>query len=122
MKGLLYLPEVGGVADQLKELVEGRIPEENLEVYRSLESLSQRFRQPFDDLGVAVLMTGNYEELKNISSIRDLLRDLQIILVIPDQKEETVALAHQLRPRLLTYIDGDLSMITNVLGKMLNTT
>ena len=122
MKGLLYLPEVGGIADQRKKLVEGRIPEENLEVYRSLEGLSQRLAQPFDDLGVAVLMAGNHEELMNIFSIRDLLRDLQIILVIPDQKEETVALAHQLRPRLLTYIDGDLSMITIVLGKMLKTT
>ena len=122
MKGLLYLPEVGPVADQVKESVEAGIPEEKLEVYRSIDRLYQRFRQPFDDLGVAVLMAGNHEELMNIFSIRDLLRDLQIILVIPDQKEETVALAHQLRPRLLTYIDGDLSMITIVLGKMLKTT
>jgi len=119
MKVLLYFPEMGGVGDQLQKLVEARIPGEKLEVYHSIDKLSQRFKQPFDDLGVAVLMAANHEELMNIFSIRDLLRGLRIILVIPDQKEETVALAHQLRPRLLTYINDDLSTITTVLAKML---
>ena len=118
MKGLLYLPEVGPVADQVKESVEAGIPEEKLEVYHSIDRLYQRFREPLDDLGVAVLMAANHEELKNISSIQHLLRGLRIILVIPDQKEETVALAHQLRPRFLTYINGDLSTITAVVARM----
>ena len=119
MKVLLYFPEMSGVGDQLQKLVEARIPGEKLEVYHSIDKLSQRFKQPFDDLGVAVLMAANHEELMNIFSIRDLLRSLRIILVTPDQKEETVFLAHQLRPRLLTYINGDLSSITTVLARML---
>jgi hypothetical protein len=119
MKVLLYLPESDGAGYQLKKLIEAHISGEEIEVYRSVEKLSQRLRQPFDDLAVAVLVAATHEELMNIFSIRHLLRDLRIILIIPDQKEETIALAHQLRPRLLNYIKGDLSTITTVLDKML---
>ena len=119
MKVLLYLPEMGGVSEQLKGLVEASIPEEKLEVYRSLNALSQRMRQPFDDLKVAVFMAANYEELMNIFFIRHLLREIRLVLIIPDQRKETVALAHQLRPRFLTSTEGDLSTVATVLSKML---
>lgn len=118
MKVLLYFPDMTGVTHQFQKLIEACIPEENLEVCHTIDRLSQRFRQPYFDLGVAVLVATNHEELMDIFSIRDLLKDLQIILVIPDQKQETVALAHQLRPRLLSYMNGDLSMVPKVLTRM----
>ena len=119
MKGILYLPEVGGAADRLKGLIEVLIPGDRLEVYRSLDAFSRRFREPLNDLDVVVLMATNHEEFMSIFSIQPLLRDRRLILITPDQKEETVALAHRLRPRLLASIDDDLSKVTMVLSKML---
>ena len=119
MKGILYLPNDWGIADQLKDLLEAMIPGEKLEVFRSLETFSQRFRQPLDDLDVAVLLATNHEEFANLFSIQHLLKDRRIILIAPDQKEETVALAHRLRPRHLTSVDDDLSTVPMVLSKML---
>ena len=119
MKGILYIPETGGIPDQLKNLIETLIPGEKLEVYRSLGALSQRVSQPLDDQDVVVLMTTNQEDFMNLFSIQHLLKDRRLILIAPDQKEETVALAHRLRPRLLTSTDDDLSTATMVLAKML---
>lgn len=119
MKALLCLPDVGEKADQLKRSIESQIAEERIEVYQSIEKLSERLRQPCEEVGVAVFMTSTYQELEDIFSIRHLLTDLRIILVIPDRKQETVTLAYQLRPRFLSYMNGDLSTIPSVLDKML---
>lgn len=118
-KVLLYLPEASNVADRLKNLLEIHIPEADIENLLSIQRLSQRLRQLNDDLDIAILMATTQIELMDIFSIRHLLRELRIILLIPDQNEKTVALAHRLRPRLLMHIDDDLSIIPTVLAKML---
>lgn len=119
MIAFLSLPEIGEKADRLKKSIESRITDERIEVYQSVEKLSQRLRQPHDEVEVAVLITSSYQGLRDVLSIKHLLGDLGIILVIPDQNRETITLAHQLRPRLLGYMSGDLSTIPSVLAKML---
>jgi len=56
---------------------------------------------------------------KNILSIGHLFQNIRIILLVPSKEAETVALAHQLRPRFLTDINSDFAEITAVLKKML---
>ena len=52
-------------------------------------------------------------------SLRKLLSDLRLILILPDRDRDTVMSAHALRPRFLTYADGNLDDIAAVLRKML---
>jgi hypothetical protein len=47
------------------------------------------------------------------------MRDVQIILVIPDRRPETLSLGHLLRPRYLSYEDGNFDDLASVLEKML---
>ena len=62
------------------------------------------------------------EELIDIIHIRELFRDIRIVLILPDREESTVAKGHRLYPRFFSYIDSDFKEIAAVLNKMLNHT
>jgi len=91
-----------------------------MKVCRSIESLSHWLRQPADDLPIAaVLLAARSEDLSDLLSIRDLLRDVRIILILPDREANTIAQGHTLRPRFLSYTDSDFTDVLAVLGKCL---
>ncbi|MFO7734269.1 MAG: hypothetical protein R6X21_11565 [Candidatus Aminicenantes bacterium] len=50
--------------------------------------------------------------------MRDLLRGGRTLLVLPDEKKETVTLAHSLRPAFITYVDDGISEVLSVLKKL----
>ena len=102
----------------LEDLFKRLLPREKIEVYRSLETLSQRLKLPAQSKSIAVLAPGTRQELQEILSRIDLLRDLRIIVIAPDHEAETTAIAHQLRPRYLTYLIGDFGDLAAVLHKM----
>jgi len=98
---------------------EGVIPSKDKEVYRTIDSLSRRLhRSPFEG-SIAVLFAATREELSGLLSIRELLLDLRIILILPDRKKDTIAVGHKLYPRFLTYVDSDFKNLAAVLEKML---
>ena len=119
MRVILYAQAEGGSGDSLQKLIEATIPEGKAEIYRNLEGLSHRLREPLDNRVVAILLPASREDLTKILSIQHLLRDIEIILLAPDSNPETIAGAHQLRPRFLTYSNGDLGALGAVLKKML---
>ena len=121
MRLLLYTPVSEGFNDQIQRMIEELIPLNDVEVYRSIETLSNRLRQCAHDLSIAVLHAARREDLANILSIRDLLRDVRIILILPDREASTVAKGHMLRPRFLSYADGGLTDVFSVLKKCLAT-
>lgn len=114
---LLYAPVSQGFGEQLQKMAEELVSKNNVELYQSIESLAHRLRQSANDLPMAVLYAANREDLSDIVSLRDLLRDVRIILVLPDRDENTIAQGHTLRPRFLTYADSDFADISAVLEK-----
>jgi hypothetical protein len=94
------------------------LPKERIEVYRTFDNLSQRLKHPAQGESIAVLAPGSRQELREILSRRDLLRGLRTIVIAPDHEAETTAIAHQLRPRYLTYLNGDFGVLAAVLRKM----
>ena len=117
---LLYTPASEGVGEQLRRMIEKLVPKNNVEIYRSVESLSLRLRQPADDLPIAaVLLAARRGDLTELLSIRALLRDIRIILVLPDRDEDTIAKGHTFRPRFVSYTDGNFMDVRFVLEKMI---
>ena len=119
MRLLFYTPVSEGAGEQLQRMMEELVPKNNVEIYRSIEDLSRRLRQPANDLPIAVLLAATRKDLLEILSIRDLLRNIRIILVLPDRDEDTIAKGHMLRPRFLSYTDTNFADVCSVLGKML---
>jgi hypothetical protein len=117
MDVILYAPNSG--QDDIRQRVEGLIPEKRVKVYRTLEGLSERLHRPIDPETILIIVACSREKLSEVSSLQRVLGDVRTVVVAPDQDPKTVSLAHQLRPRFLTYANGDLEDLTAVLEKMI---
>ena len=107
-----------GAGENILNSIESLFSE--VEVFRSMIGLSARFRQPLEDPTITVLIAQTREELENLLLIRDLLRDVRIVLVLPDRDAETIAKGHVLQPRFFSYLDADAGQVNAVLKKMLD--
>jgi hypothetical protein len=64
-------------------------------------------------------LAANKEDLLYLVANKELIWNLRVILILPDREEDTVTKGHLLRPRFLTYADGNFLDVATVLGKML---
>jgi L-lactate utilization protein LutB len=119
MKIFLYFKAGDQSGDILEKIIKTHLPGVEMAVYSTIDDLSKSLRQPIENSGIAILLVSNQEDLKNILSIRYLFQNIKTILLLPNKAPETVALAHQLRPRFLTDINTDLAEVIAVLKKML---
>lgn len=119
MNVLFYATIKDGVWECLQHKVEAVVPVESMEICRTIESLSERLCKPLYGLSIGVMLATSQKELQELLIIRDFIIDFRLILVLPDRKKETIAKGHLLRPRYLTYADGDFTDVAAVLGKML---
>jgi len=84
-----------------------------------LNQLIKQLQDPTRRPSVLVLCANNFAELEKILSLIHWLEDLRIILVLPDSQTQTVTIGHRLRPRFVSFMDGDFSDVAAVLGKMI---
>ena len=68
---------------------------------------------------MAVLFPTNRDELVMLVAFRHLLFDMQIILILPNGKSQTLSHGHALRPRFISYADSDFSDVAAVSHKIL---
>ena len=120
MNLLLYVSAIDRRAERLWQVTVTSCPERGFEFYRTIESLTQRLRQPIRNLEAAVFYTARRDDLEEILMIRNLLEGLRILLILPDRKKETVARSHFLKPCYLAYPDSDLTEVKAVLKKIFN--
>jgi hypothetical protein len=117
MNVILYVPSSDG--NDIRQRIEGLIPEKGLRIYRTLEELSERLHQPIDPETILIIVASSQEKLSEIFPLRRVLGNIRTVVVAPDQDPKTVALAHQLRPRFLTYANSNLEDLTAVLQRMI---
>ncbi|MEN6332381.1 MAG: hypothetical protein ABFD57_10375 [Smithella sp.] len=65
------------------------------------------------------MLAASGKELEDILSIRELLEDAKIILIVPDTDPATLARGHTLRPRFLSDCGSDFVDVAAVLGRMI---
>jgi len=66
-----------------------------------------------------VLIAGDRKDLLNILAIQKLFGLSRIIIILPDREDESVKMGYKLQPRFLTYVNGDISEVQAILGKLL---
>ena len=67
---------------------------------------------------IVVFQATSTAELYNLAPFCFRLEQVFLILILPDAEAETVAFAHQLRPRFIAYQDSDFSEIEAVLNRL----
>ena len=120
MKILFYSPSADPSGDKLKQSVDEVVDRAQVEVHRQVTGLVQRLRMPSSDLEMAIIMPANRHELFAVSPLLAGFQGIRLVLVLPDREDETIAMAHSLRPRFVTYSNGDYSELKEVVKKMLS--
>ncbi len=121
MKALLYKAINCKKANMLKSVLMEVLGEDRLEVFFHFHDLERYFRTPRrpDDLTIGVFAAADRENLRQLASIRDIIADMSIILVLPDRNHKTIAEGHKLQPRFVAYIDSNFKEIGAVVRKMM---
>ena len=88
------------------------------EHFGQFEKFKHRLVRRIGEETIVVFRVTDQDDMYKISSIRNLLRRVKLILVLPDDKESTVTRAHELHPCFLNFSDDDNSDLTAVLKKM----
>jgi len=119
MKVLIYSSGNGEFNRRLVRVAGVLIPPENIDIHHTIESFRSRLNRPGRQWGLIVALAASQQELRDISSFGSLLDDTRLMLILPDRSKESLKTGLSLRPRFLSYIDGDFIEIAAVLGYML---
>ena len=116
---LVYSKKTDSAEERLFRVIGLLMPEKKFELYRSINDLSKRLRQPVFNPRIAIFLASSRKDIQDILSIRELLEDTKIILIVPDTNPDTVAQGHALRPRFLSDCNSDFVDVAAVLGQMI---
>ena len=119
MNLILYANNNTGSGKQLQAVIEAIVCKNSIEIYRNVERLSKRLCRRRYDVDIAVLLAASHKELQELLAIKELLHDIRIILLLPDNENETIAKGHKLYPRFLSYSDGNFDDVAAILSKMI---
>ena len=116
---LLYAKAQNGIFQQLKQVIDSRVSGTCLENYSNPEELFHRLRQPRLNIKIAVFAIGSAAELDRLLTLRELLADMRLVLVLADKDPQTLAKAHALGPRFITFTDAGIEPLVSVVEKMI---
>jgi hypothetical protein len=106
---------------RLEAAVHKVIPKQLVEQFEYLDDFEARLRRPVEPDSIAVLSVSSREELRRIQTLRRLLTEIFVVMVIPDRKKGTIRLAHLLLPRFLSQNTDNFTDLSEVLNKMYRT-
>jgi hypothetical protein len=119
MDVVCYAADPEGPGQRVTALLESVIPREHLLICQTIADLTHSLLQPTQGVRAAVLLAHDLDQLHGLLTLRSLLQDMRVILILPDRDASTVAQGHTLRPRLLTYVDVDFTpLVGAVLQKI----
>lgn len=121
MNLLCYLPHAGAEpGGRYWPLLTWRRPGVVKEVFQSLEGFAQGLREPGRGRRCALAVPAGRDDLERLLARAELLREVALVLFLPDAGKETVARAHLLRPRFLAgpevNVDDALMVAARLLG------
>ena len=119
MTVVLYSISKDKAGKRLQRAMGMLMPREDIEVCSTFNALSLRLHQPLDNVRQVVLNASSKKDLQDILSLRDILWNVRVILVLPDRDAATTSMGHLLRPRLISYADSDFLEVFAVLSRMI---
>ena len=116
---LFYAAQRSRVVEFMEQSVAEQLPSRALIHCRSLSVLEQRLGRPRHDIEVILVSIGDAIEMRLLNTMRHLLLDLRLVIVLPSRDPDIVAWAHKLVPRFIAYADTGYEQVGAVLEKMM---
>ena len=95
------------------------VPERARVFCNSLEELTTSLRQSITGSRVCVIVIADKQTLLELFTIRTMLQESKLILLLPDKSPDTVELGHMFYPRFLDSIQCSYRDVSAVLKKMI---
>jgi hypothetical protein len=118
MDVIFYLSGIESYQTLFEEKVIRSVPSDCRVLCKSLRELSSALRRSMAGRSICVIATGRKKDLLNLLSIKDLLKNSKLILLLPNRSDDMIEIAHTLYPRYLDSVSSDFSNIKAVLNKM----
>ncbi|MBN2265584.1 MAG: hypothetical protein JW775_07210 [Candidatus Aminicenantes bacterium] len=119
MNAMMLFSGIDGRGQEFQSVISELFPPGRLEVFRSVERLSEKLRRLHEQESLVVVVVCDKEDLVDLVSLREILHRFRLVLVLPDAEETTISLAHRLRPNYLTYVDSPPGELRAVLERMI---
>ena len=120
MSVLLYFSSGNATGEAVEKIVSSMIPQEKLKIFNTTETFSVAIRRCSIFESTAIVVVAAPYDLRALSDHRSILRDIRLLLILPDHKRETVSSGHKFFPRFIGYADSDLADVAAVLGNLVN--
>jgi hypothetical protein len=104
--------------NQIVQTLERQLAEFRVARCRAFSAMESRLRKPNHGLEIVLMVVEDLKEMGGIEEIEGLMRDLRLVLVLPDRDAELVSQAHKLAPRFIAYADQGTEQIGAVMKKM----
>ena len=117
---IVYTPSENELERRFFALLEMAIPKKKFEICHSIGELSARLSMPLLNVKVVVLFAVTRTEITRILMLGDLMADVKSIIILADEDKDTMAKAHKLRPRYVTWLDCDPIDIVSVIKRMVD--
>jgi DNA-binding NarL/FixJ family response regulator len=104
------------LADEVRSLAE---PEDLLTCV-GLKELSRELVRPDHGIQIGLLAMKNGAEITELFGLKSVLGDIRLVILLEKDDQETIALAHQLKPRYLGPSNQSLDEAKIVLKHMLD--
>ena len=116
---LYYSEEAEHRGRKLQEVLNNDLPEVRLELFTDFEELVTGLQRPEVNPAAVVLVIGSRTELDEFLALRPTLQKTQVLLVVPDQSRETLALAEQLHPYYIKPPGDDFVELVYIVDELL---
>ena len=115
----MYSKDKNEFGMELEKMIEKLASKKNVEICRATLDLTLRLRMPLSESAIAILLISDEKDLKSMLSIKSLLINMRIVLILPDRNNGTIEAGHSLHPRYLSFKDNSLKDIKAVLTRMI---
>jgi hypothetical protein len=113
-----YAPRPGEKGDELLRSARSLVRPGSLEVFEKLDKFGERMRRLKDPLSVAMIIKPSRKDLQFLAEMRDFMRETRVLLVLSNQKRETISLALRVFPTFVAYSGEDLPGLLSVLRQL----
>lgn len=104
--------------NRIVETIEQQLAGYKVARCRTFKTMEKRLRKPRHGLEIALVVVENIQDIASIEEIQGIMRDLRLLLVLPERHPHMVSQAHRLAPRFIAYADLGPEQIVAVLKKM----
>jgi hypothetical protein len=115
---MFFAPQEDRVLRRLMRAAAQRLPHEPIALCRTAEELVEYTLRAACEMSTVVLYAPTDDALATVLPLKDMLRRVRTIIILPDENDVTLARAMQLRPCYLTSANGNMNEVIAVLEKI----